>query len=336
MNFCRSPVSSIQQTYASYDRIHIDVDQGTLDESRIKICQLDSFEDYGDLLSIKECAKSGLLMYFGTGAPIAGIKDPFYNEKVKTDRCIKSFQDIERQICIGTLGGFVKCNNVLYGLTVQHIFEEKTADGNRALLAEISKDNIDLKLSDIIHVGSVFGGVFDSYVVGLAEKAVDAAAFNIEQVSLDETQLTNLPIKSIDDLLPKGQPHKYYVVEKIGAQTGKTTGIIIEGRARTRLHGDNCGDMFLVAPLCNESSMVFAAKGDSGSLVTTSIMGQEYAIGMVQGWTSYRDIGEVTRCVDIKYCLEVLTRQYKGPSLELYKGSLRPFVGVHDRINLHV
>ena len=329
-------MESIVKTYTNDDKIHIDVVNGSLHESEKQITQLDSYEDYRVLLSIKECPKLRLFGYFGSGAAITGIRlDNDIIERLKSDKNIKSLQDIQ-QICIGTLGGFIKCESKMYGLTSQHILEVKTADGNRCFWAEISDDFIGLKLSDIIYVGSAFGGFIGPHLVGVAEKAVDIAAFTLEQVSLDESKLTKLPIATIDDLLPEGQPHKCYGVEKIGAVTGKTQGIIIDGRVLTKLPDGNYGEMFYVAPLCNESSMVFAVEGDSGSLVTTNIQGQEYAIGMVQGGITHLGFENVTYCVEIKYCLEALANKYKGGILDIYKGSLRPFVGVHDRSNPHV
>ena len=328
-------MQSIQKIYTTEDRIHIDVDQGRLHAFENEIRQLDSYEDYRDLLHIEECPKLRLFGYFGSGACITGIKpDNSLTERLKSDKNIKSFQDIQ-QIGFGTLGGFIKSENKLHGLTCQHIIEDKTAEGNMCFWAEISDDVIELKLSDVIHVGSAFGGFIGPHLVGVAEKAVDAALFTLEQVGLDESQLTQLPIATIDDLLPEGQPHECYV-EKIGARTGKTQGIIIHGRTVTKLPDDNYGEMFYVAPSGKESSMIFAAEGDSGSLVTTNIKGQEFAIGMVQGGGTHSGIENVTCCVEIKYCLEALANKYKSGKLDIYKGFLRPFVGVHDRTNPHV
>ena len=143
---------------------------------------------------------------------------------------------------------------------------------------------------------------------------------------MHEIQLTKLLIITVDDILPSDQDLRKYVVEKIGATTGKTFGVIVEARMDTKLPDNNLGRMFYVAPLSNGSSGVFADGGDSGALVTININDKEYALGIVQGGVGdYKGFKHVTYCVEVKYCLEALVQHYSATSMpDLYKGFLRP------------
>ena len=189
------------------------------------------------------------------------------------------------------------------------------------------------KLYDVIYVGSKFWGIFDN----VGPKAVDAAVFPLNEVSLDESQLTELPTATIEDLFLRYQSSQLYVVEKIGAVSGKTSGVIIDHAVNMRLHSGIYGNVFCVAASANDYSSVFSKPGDSGSLVTTKIHGKEYAIGMVQGGgVEHKGYKNVTFCVEIKPCVQALADRYNGSDLMLYKGFLRLFVNVHDRTNPHV
>ena len=316
-------------------RIHIDVNEGCTDVSKKQICRLGSYKDYRNLLCIKESPCYQLHVCFGTGTRITGIEPTMSDiiQNLKTNRSISSFQDVQHQLPEGTLGCLLKRRHQLYGLTAQHIFHEQSTRGNRSIFAEIREEDSKFKLYDIIYVGSEFCGIFEN----VHQKAVDAAVFPLKQISLDERQLTELPTATIEDLFQRYQSPQLYVVEKIGAVSGKTSGVIIDHAVNMRLYSGVYGNVFCVAPLANDSGLEFSRKGDSGSLVTTKINGKEYAIGMVQGGASeHKGYKNVTFCVEIKPSLQALADRYIGSRLILYKGFLRLFVNVHDRTNPHV
>ena len=326
----RSPVKGIERAYIFSDQICIDVEEGRLEELHKQICQLESYDDYESLLKIKECQRGKPFGLFTGGAPITGLPDdPYSIQILKADQNIKSFDDIPIQHKVGTFGCFVKYENNFYGLTAQHILEDKTADGTRSFFTCLQDVN-GLRLPGITHVGSISKGFIGLNDQTMSAKAVDAAIFTLDQLCLDEIQLTKLPMVTIDDILPSCQEHKCYVVEKIGAKTGRTLGVIVHTRVLTNFNDYFWGQMFYVAPLSNEPSEIFADKGDSGSLVTINISGKECALGIVQGGgVPYMKYKHVTYCVKVKYCLEALVNRYSAQSMpDIYKGFLRP----HDQM----
>ena len=328
-------MTSIHKTYCDNGRIHIDVDKGYIKVSRKQIRQLDSYKCYGNILCIKESPCFQLHGCFGTGTSITGIEPNKTDiiRSLKTDRGINSFQDIQDQLTSGTLGCLLKCENIFYGLTAQHIFQKATTHENRNVFAEIREEDSKFRLYDVIYVGSEFWGIFEQ----VHQKAVDTAVFPLKQVSLDDSQLTKVPTVTIEYLFERHQSPQLYVVEKIGAVTGKTVGVIIDHAVNMRLYSGIYGNVFCVAPLANDEGSVFSERGDSGSLVTTKINGKEYAIGMVQGGgVEHKGYQNVTFCVEIKPCLQALADRYNGSDLMLYKGFLRLIVNVLDRTNPHV
>ena len=321
----RSRVKGIERAYIFSDKICIDVEQGRLEETKWQICKLESYEDYESLLNIKECQRSKLFGKFACGAPVTGLTEdnPFHTQIIQTYRNFKSFNDIPVDHTVGTVGCFVKDEGKFYGLTAQHILATETAHGRRSFFTLLQNGN---DLSGIIYVGSQYWGFIGSHFQGVNAMAVDAAVFTMDQLCLDEIQLTKLPIITVEGILPSDQEHKYYVVEKIGATTGRTFGIIVDTRVETTLPDNNLASMFYVAPLSNGSSGVFADVGDSGALVSINVKGTEYALGIVRGGgKDYKGFQHVTYCVEVKYCLEAIVQQYGATSMpDLYKGFLRP------------
>ena len=314
------------------DRIHIEVDEGCTDVSKKQIHRLASYKDYCNFLCIKESPCYQLHVCFGTGTCITGIEPNMCRiiDSLKTDRSISAFEEVQDQLTTGTLGCFVKCGHQLYGLTAQHIFQTSSAQENRSIFAEIGEEDSKFRLYDVIYVGSEISGVFEK----VNQKVVDAAVFPLMQVSLDQRQLTKLPTLTIEQLFQRHPPQPLYLVEKIGAVTGKRSGVIIDHAVNMRFHNNLSGNFFCVASLFNDGYSVFSEEGDSGSLVTTKINGKEYAIGIVHGGgVEHKGYKNVTFCVEIKPCLQVLSDRYIRSRPMLYKGFFRLFVDVHDRTN---
>ena len=322
----RSAVKGIERAYIFNDQICIDVEQGRLGELIEQIRKLESYDDYESLLKINECQCGKPFGLFSGGAPITGLTGDAHSiQIIKDNQNIRSFEDIPIPHNAGTVGCFIKDENEFYGLTSQHILAEETANGTRNFFTCLQDVN-GITVPGITHVGSIFRGFIGLQGQNVPAKAVDAAIFSLDQLCLDEIQLTKLPMVTIDDILPSCQEHKCYVVEKIGAKTGRTRGVITHTRVPTNLPNNTLGQMFYVAPLSNEPSEIFSDFGDSGSLVTINIRGKEYALGIVQGGgVPYMGFQHVTYCVEVKYCLEALTHGYSAQIMpDLYKGFLKP------------
>ena len=358
----------IQSIYKknSQGNVIVNVSKGRKDAVEGEMRKLENFVEYQAILEIVESAPSEFLMQgnlpsnterstrrnndpqynvlAGTGSLIA-IVDDGQLRQILSSRHLRNLQDvITPNIPYGTLTCFAKYHGKFYAITAQHVLDTHRFSGEKNVLAQIHFDCVELLLADIVLLSSRYHGCLKVVNIGSSDNVVDIALLPLLQRELDEASLKLVKVFKRDDShgIDGRQNSEDFLqdqlVTKVGAITGKTHGTIEHASmyctSNPTQHNSASGEMFAIKGVTEQP---FAAKGDSGSLVTIKLDEEVYALGII----SQIQHG-LALCVRMEDCLKALEsiRTLDEPiissDMEIYTGSLRPLVCVQDRRMPHV
>ena len=292
-----------------------------------------------NLASLDDCHYSHNLVGNGTYITVIECTEEWLNTLLN-DPFTESLSDV--LYGRGTLTCISKHNDEFYAMTAQHVLNENNnSPSKKHIISEISYQCDKLYLADVIHLSSShFGkqGIYGN------RKAVDVALMRISQKWLDTSSLKLLPILTrshVEALFPNTQNLRNQKVVKYGAITGITQGRILSEEMSYQILPNCLGEMFVVEGVRNED---FAAEGDSGALVTINIEGhggncEEYALGIVSQSKDAFGVKNACLCVRLEDCLgalQALDKSLLQSEMEVYKGILKPNVGICNKRQPHL